>query len=183
MKIIVDVDEVTCALIKAICQICDKNPDTEALQWNFWELWEEEEAADVERAFRDHKWWRHLPTLPLAQEGIAYLRSQGHQIIWVTRPYEHCFGWVDARRAWLQDKFEIDKHGDHFHPTAHKEDIDGDCMLDDVLGHLEPWRENHPQGKAFLFDSYHNRTTSSPFERLSSWYQVMNSWFFRRNNV
>jgi len=109
----------------------------------------------------DPEFWRSLPVIEGAEEGVPVLEVT-HNILWVTSPWASCEGWEDARRAWLNEHFNMDEKGQPYHPRSDKENIAGDAMIDDKPSNVEKWAAAHPKGKAYLFDAPYNRDFDWP---------------------
>src|SRR3972149_11585151 len=112
MRIIVDVDCVVADLVGAILDIADSltgqktDRDKLILQWDWFEKeYPAPVMKEIVHNLDSQEFWRTLPYIKGAFKGVNYLREQGHQLIWVSKPREKCIGWVDARRDWLSIRF------------------------------------------------------------------------------
>ena len=182
MNIILDVDEVVVALIKAICDIGNKDQFSDARSWNFWKSWPEQIQVNIDMALNDHRWWRGLPSISGSKYGVNFLRTQDHNITWASTPYESCFGWTDARRALLFERYNARQDRRIWAEEYAKEIIDGHCIIDDKPEVVEEWQKRHPTGTGFLFSSSHNLDYRHP-RRINNWNQLIQDPYFRRKHV
>src|SRR5688500_4494738 len=142
MRTIVDIDCTTGDYVGAVLAIQSKMQNriierkNLKLPWDWYNEANEEEKAFIKKVMDGMEFWRTLPLVENAKEGIEYLRSQGHQIVWATKPRESCVGWVDARRDWLNEHFKIDEHKEPYVPTADKWLIQAACIIDDYLPYV-----------------------------------------------
>jgi 5'(3')-deoxyribonucleotidase len=118
----------------------------------------------------DPLFWRHLPLIPGAQEGVRALEKAGYEIIWVTAPWKSCVGWADARREWLDEHFGLEEKGHGYIPTAEKSAVDGNIFIDDKPENVRDWAMEHPHRRAFLFIT--PRTKNDPWPDKLDWSRV-----------
>jgi len=178
MRINVDVDCVVADFIGAICTLADQpNSRKLATKFNWYKTaYGPEVATRIEAWLNESSWWENLPMLDKAEEGIDFLRSQGHQITWCTAPRKICYGWVDARRNWLNKNFNAHKHRDAFVPTHDKYLVQATAMIDDTAYMVRDWEKYNPKGMAFLYESEMNKNEN--IERVS-WDSIMSMRFFK----
>jgi 5'(3')-deoxyribonucleotidase len=94
-----------------------------------------------------------LPVYPGAKECINALKADGHEIVFVTRPFESSPTWAHDRQAWLLETFG---HAKVVH-TAHKELVKGDILIEDSVENLVSWLEHHPGQDGILVDRPWNK--------------------------
>ena len=180
MDIIVDCDCTVIDFVGGILRIAG-NPDRSLASEYDWFM----TAYGDERAERirwlldyDSDYWQNLPALPGAQEGVADLREQGHNIIWVTKPYPKKYGWESDRRIWLNEFMGANLHNEPIIFSGDKYLIHADAMIDDTISMVENWERDHPTGLGLIFGSEANR--QSGFE-LVDWEDIMQMRFFKRD--
>lgn len=125
-------------------------------QWDIFNLINTEECSRVMKLFDDPEFWRELPPVSGAAEGVEGLRSQGYKIHFLTSPWHTCENWEGVRRAWLARQFSW------FHPldmtsTSEKFRFDGDLLIDDRPKHVKMWQAAHPLKEAYVFDTSFNQ--------------------------
>lgn len=182
MKIIIDVDETVADFVGALHQhllVCHPylTPKYKVDCWDWFRKDSEVESICEFECMEQSKFWATLPVLPDAKEGIAYLRSQGHELIWCTMPYKDCYGWYDTRRKWLEEKMEIDIHKEPLLTVSGGEKylIRATTIIDDRIPFVEAWeKKNNSVG--FVMASpinvgYHRRYT---------WNDIIKDKFFLR---
>lgn len=153
-KILIDVDGVTADLVTAVYEAIDSDKDPKSLrQWDFLELLSKEQESHARELMNSPDFWSGLPVIDGAKRAIKHLKDFGHQIVWVTSPWESCLGWETARRNWIRNNFG----DDDIVITRDKGHIQGDVFIDDKPQNVEEWKKANPQGKALLFDAPHNR--------------------------
>ena len=107
--------------------------------------------------------WAQIPPMEEAQEACEELRADGHDLVWVTKPWESCIGWETVRRGWLYRHFRTPP--DNVAPLGRKELIGGHCLIEDKAQNLEAWKVEHMHGLAFLYPQPYNEGVDL-FERL-----------------
>lgn len=124
-----------------------------------WDLFSLMQPDVRERAFeilRKPEFWRAQPLIPGAAEGVEQLRAGGHEIYFVTSPWKDCAGWGKARRAWLEEHFDVDP--DHVVITASKWLCVGDLLVDDSFSNIEAFAREHGAHRVRLFDAPYNKS-------------------------
>lgn len=129
-------------------------------QWDLFNLIDQDECVRVMKLFDDPEFWRHLPPVPGAIEGVEGLRRQGYKIHWLTSPWYTCENWEGVRRAWLKDNFGSGPLDITF--TSEKFRVDGDILIDDRPKHVKMWQAKHPDKVSWAFDTAYNRFFSWP---------------------
>jgi 5'(3')-deoxyribonucleotidase len=106
----------------------------------------EECSEPMFEMLKEHEFWEKLPVIDGAQEAILALREAGHHIHWVTSPWEKCFGWRDARHAWLNAHFDHPQQNlsKDLTVTGTKDFIWADVFIDDKADHIRGWHAHHP---------------------------------------
>jgi 5'(3')-deoxyribonucleotidase len=152
-KINMDVDGVVCGFVVGLFERLrtagfDPEPYHHA-KWRTWDIFKvmpEDMRTAAFAIMRSPSFWTQLPTVDYAQDAIAAFRSEGYKIRWVTTPWDKCFGWRDARRDWLDEKFgcaDQDLHLDLI-CAGDKSDVWADVFVDDKPSHIIAWHKNHP---------------------------------------
>lgn len=96
--------------------------------------------------------YRHSYPIPYALEGVNFIRSQGHKVLFVTS------GFFPAKAKWLSDNGFLELEGDYlFSPEiifcSDKSNIKADVIIDDNPDNLDgfdfqilysqPWNRSH----------------------------------------
>ncbi len=74
----------------------------------------------------------------------------------VTYCHPNAPGALDVKRAWLA-KYFPGFPLQNIVATSEKYLCFGDVLIDDYVGNLEKWQDNHPRGRAMLFGTQYNR--------------------------
>lgn len=131
----------------------------EVTQWDIFSLIGERGGEQLKKKtllmMDDPEFWRTLPLMDGAAEGVARIKEEGHDIYWVTSPWGTCSGWDVARRAWLKANFEWSST-DHVVITSAKYVCLGDVFIDDHIKNVEKWAQWHPSGRALLMKAPYN---------------------------
>lgn len=115
----------------------------------------EEKQQIVESRLNDPDWWETIPVMDGAKEGMAYLKALGHEIKFVTAPWESCPNWKGARTNWLIRHFGA--HPDQVHAISEKWKVPGDYLIDDKMENVKEYKLHHPQSTCFLYDNRFNQ--------------------------
>jgi 5'(3')-deoxyribonucleotidase len=162
--ILIDVDGVVAEFLEAVFDAVGTNKDPEELkQWNFFSMLSKDEGKVAEKVLEDPAFWATLPIKDHAQDAVKFLKNVGHKIVWVTSPWESCFGWDVARRRWIREHFG----DDDIVITKSKEHVKGDVLIDDKPANVEAWQKAHPQGRALLFRAHYNDNYRGDVRRFS----------------
>jgi len=154
MKILCDADGVAADMVPALFDAMKDNLKVEDFpDWNIFERFTKEQNEEKDEILGDPMFWANLPLVDGAKKAIRLLKAAGHDIVWVTAPWDACVGWEEARRFWIRENFGDDK----VHTTHDKEEIEGDLFIDDKPDNIKKWKAAHPSKKAFLFDTPHNK--------------------------
>jgi 5'(3')-deoxyribonucleotidase len=129
----------------------DKSPE-DFKSWDVLDELTKEQKKEALLAMSTEEFWRGLPVMDGAKKGVRHLRNFGHQIVWVTSPWESCSGWERARRAWIREHFG----DDDIVITSSKGHVQGDVFIDDKPKNVREWRKSNPRGRALLFSAPHN---------------------------
>lgn len=180
MRILVDVDDTVSDFEGSLRQLLECYPELKdrykADSWDWFRKDHKVEAV-CEEALADWGFWRQLPLLSGAGEGIAYLRSQGHELMWCTMPYKKCFGWADARREWLEEKLQINLYKEPLITVSGGEKylVRATTIIDDKVPFVEAWeKKNNSIGFVIAASTnvgYHQRYT---------WEDIIKNKFFLR---
>lgn len=168
---LVDVDGVVADWLLAImCELCSDRRDEDFKGWEILSQLDDEDRELALSVMESPEFWRHLPVMKGAKEGIRELEKAGYRITWVTSPWRGCTGWEDARRGWLNEHFDMEERGHGFIPTAEKHMVDGNIFIDDKPENVRKWAMEHPHRRAFLFVS--PRTKDDPWPDKFTWDRV-----------
>jgi len=170
--LLMDVDGVCADFSRAlIAAVGSELRYEDVTRWDILGLFTPEQRELAYDYLSDPEFWRHLPVMDGAQEGVSFLEVTNN-IIWVTSPWSSCEGWEAARREWLNEHFGMDQKGQPYHPTADKERIDGDLIFDDKVDNVVAWAKAHPDKVAWLFDAPYNQDFDWPHR--VSWEGILN---------
>ena len=176
MRIIVDVDCTVADFVGAICRVVDVPDRSIAKEWDWFKsAYSPRQTEQVRKEMSDHRFWSKLPVIRDANKGIAWLRAQGHDIVWVTAPFRACFGWCDARREWLNRNFNIDKHNEPLVFTKAKYLVGADVIIDDMPEIVDAYGAAHPDALCLTYWSELNCKTDR--EKVH-WEDIMGIRFF-----
>lgn len=178
MRIIVDVDCTTGDFVGAVCKISGETDRNRCNRWDwFSQDYDKETVSAIKEAMRRPEWWNKFPVIKDANKGIAWLRGQGHDLVWVTVPFIYCEGWLDARRKWLMRNFNIVKHNEPLITVsnANKYLIDADAIIDDVPEIVDAYSSKHPKAKCITFRSEFNQHLD---RELVTWEDIMGMRYF-----
>src|SRR3990167_5308049 len=171
-RVLVDIDNVVGDFVPHIFhQLAERQiegpPPSCADCWNFFKhrFTSEAHNATIEM-LNNESFWATMPLVPGAKEAVELLQAVGHEIIFVTTPWEDCVGWHWHRTDWIRrnlGKYSVVT-------TADKHVVDGSVLIDDRPENLLAWRQHQP-GMPLLFDQLHNRADQSGFKRFT-WSEV-----------
>ena len=173
MYIILDSDLTTADLVGAICKTTGYPDRNVATNWNWFRTeYPKEITQSLLGKMKTHEWWGQLPIIKDANKGVAWLRGQGHNIIWVTVPYPPCLGWTNARAEWLDRNFNNIKHNEPLITVsnAQKYHIRADVIIDDMPEIVDEYGSHHPQAKCLTFKSELNSNLN---RELVTWEDIM----------
>jgi len=154
LKWLFDVDGVSADCMASMLEkIGAKATESDIVEWGFEKFLDEREKAKAYELFEDPNFWRELPVKEGAKKVINLIKDLGHEVVWVTSPWRSCFGWANARRAWIEEHFGDDS----VIITSDKYHIPGDVFVDDKPDNVEKWKKAHPEKLAIIFDAPWNR--------------------------
>ena len=170
MKFLSDVDGVAADFVQRVLDVTGSPLRPEDItQWDVLGMLSVEQREDAIEAMSSPTFWASLEVLDGAKRGVDHLVGLGHELVWVTSPWDSCPGWDVARRGWLREHF-----GEHdVIITSAKHHVVGDVFIDDKPKHVVDWQKAHPDKRAFLYDAPHNRGTSLP---RVTWDQMRRIW-------
>ena len=178
MDIIVDVDLTVADFVGAVCKLAG-NPDRKIATKTDWFLtaYNDEIVKHIIEQLKQKEWWLKLPTITNANKGIAWLRGQGHNLIWVTVPYNGCLGWYNARSFWLDKNFNYKKHNEPLITVsnAEKYHIWADAIIDDMPDIVDTYGSHNPSAMCLTFKSELN---SHLDRELVTWDDIMSMRYF-----
>jgi len=173
MDVILDCDCTVADFVGAICKIAgetDRNRAT-SFDW-FMKDYDQETRDRIKNRMISPEWWDEFNVIKDANKGVAWLRGQGHSLIWVTVPFQHCKGWLDARREWLDRNFNFKKHDEPLITVSNatKYHIKADVIIDDTPEVVDDYSVHHPKAICLTFGSEINRNLN---RELVTWEQIM----------
>lgn len=161
MRVLIDVDGVVADLLGHLWARMDTLIRIEDLKsWHIISDLPEHESKQILHWFHDMEFWRTLPVMDGAREGVQYLRESGYDVAWVTAPYPSCKGWADARYEWLQKNMNASYKDICLMPR--KGLSQGDIFIDDKPENVREWQQANPKGKAFLYSHPFNQYEALP---------------------
>lgn len=153
-KILLDVDGVVSDMVPTLFEEMSGDLKVEDFpDWDIFSQMTKEQQDEAYKILEDPLFWTNLPLIDGAKKAVRLLKAAGHDIVWVTTPWDSCRGWGDARRFWIRENFGDDR----VVATHDKEKEDGDVFIDDKPSNVKRWAAAHPDKKAFIFDTPHNK--------------------------
>lgn len=172
MRVLVDVDGVLAVFTDPILEaVGSKYRNDDVLGWDFFkDLMTEEERVAAFKILDGPEFWRTLPKMPGASEGIIALRGFGHEVLYVTSPWQSCATWYGQRRDWLRGNgfLESDRQ---LVVSTRKDIIQADVLIDDRTDHVLDYEEANPNAMAILFDQPYNR--GAVVRRRARWPKIV----------
>jgi 5'(3')-deoxyribonucleotidase len=129
--------------------------------WDIFDILPAEDCKRVRQLYDDPDFWKGLPLVSHAVEGVEGLRQMGYHVHFVTSPWYTCENWENIRRNYLSQHFSWFRKND-MTVTAEKFRVFGDILIDDRPKHVKLWQAQYPQSTAFLFDIQFNRHFNWP---------------------
>ncbi len=117
------------------------------------------------------EFWRSQPVIEGAQAALESLKSEGHQLVAVTKPHASCAHWTRLRKAWLDEHFP--KMFDGFVPTGDKHYVHGRVLVEDTHANLHSWSTfvRNAGRRGVIFDQPWNQGHDD-YRRLRGWSSV-----------
>lgn len=184
MRLLIDVDEVTCHFVPEYKRIATSLLGRDLSGYNADDSWHIEEALGLSAEEGDAVWEvccrpgfaAHLEPVAGAVEAINKLSIE-HEIVFVTAPLKLSPTWGYDRRAWLRQYFPNVNF--KLVLTKDKYLVDGDVMIDDHPQLITQWVEERRRRsarppRAVLYARTHNAHSIPPHlseycKRLSDW--------------
>ena len=152
---LIDCDDVLADFLPGLLSFSAENIKPEKItSWEMFSFMSEHQADTARLVMRDAWFWESLKVKPLAVEGMKLVRRLYDEVYVVTRPWEDCRGWCDARAGWLKGAFGISSSEIVF--TSQKKLLKGDLMLDDRTQYLEDFAKTNPHGRPVAIKMAHN---------------------------
>ena len=169
MRILVDCDGVCNHFLADLYAALGVEYRPEEIWTNdFGKLFGRQKKAEADDLMLQPSFWAEILPRRDAQDAIDRLRTDGHDLVWVTSPWESCVGWETVRRGWLRRHFSV--HPDHVAIMRRKELVDGDAIIEDKDENLYAWAQERPErvprGLPLLFEQPYNRDNPHGFDRL-----------------
>ncbi len=139
------------------------------------------EVEYIERyLWSSEEWWKSVPVVIGAQEGVEELRALGLHPVVTTAPWK-CSGWVRARYTLMEKLFGIPEEDVHIGAGKHR--IAGRMIVDDKPQNIAAWSERWQVhgGTALLFGTPNNRSDEcehlsfapTTYQRVEHWAEVI----------
>lgn len=147
-----------------------------------WEIFDQltpSELTAARQTLSEDWFWRSLPLIDGALDGVNYLRNAGHEVIFVSSPWlgcskpvkmSSCPTWEDCRREWLARHFGQCE----LIVTHRKELIAVDLLIDDKPSTVTKFNNpfdsrRHATSRAALFEQPHNRHVWDTHDNRLTW--------------
>ena len=128
--------------------------------WDIIKLYPPEVRSEVYERLSDPAWWVELPLVDGAKEGIRYLHGLGHELVYVTAPWDGCEGWEDARREWLRRHFDVPP--ELVHPIKEKYLVPANYLIDDKPENVSSYSHERPDATVYLYETLFNQNFRWP---------------------
>jgi 5'(3')-deoxyribonucleotidase len=151
---LVDVCDVVADLHNAVLEETKVVIPSVINDWDIFNMVSTEDTEKIKKLFANQEFWRNLPLVAGAQEGIEKIRSKGFHVQWVTSPWYSCKDWENIRRAWLHQHFKSEEHD--MTATSRKYMVEGAFLIDDRPKHIQQWAALRPSKTAYLFETKFN---------------------------
>lgn len=148
---LIDVCDVVADLCGETLRRLDIQLPQQINDWDIFNNVSKEDGARIMELYNMQSFWKELPVIKNAQQGVNALRESGYRIHWITSPWYSCDNWENIRRDWLARHFgtgPLDMTS-----TAEKYRFNGDIFIDDRPKHVLQWQQHHPNAHAWLFNS------------------------------
>lgn len=155
-KIFVDCDGVAADMVGDLFERLGGLKREDFPTWDIFKQLPESKRKHAYSILSKADFWANLPLVEGAQKAVHHLKNFGHDIVWVTAPWKTCRGWETARRAWIKHHFG----NDNVIVSSKKGEVpmeDGDIFIDDKPKNIDEVKKAHPNVKAYLFDTVHNK--------------------------
>ena len=158
MKILVDVDGVTCDLVGELLKRLNKRLGTmfkhdHITEWDFFsedsEVFTEDEMLNIRDIMKEEGLVNESPLILGAKETLEKLKARGHEIVFLTAPWKHSKTWCFDRIQWIEREFGHISKNIIF--AWNKECIPGDILIDDNPEFVMKWLNSNPNSQAYLF--------------------------------
>ena len=131
--------------------------------WDFFKFRFKSQAHEATlKLLSTENFWATMPLVLGAKQAIELLHLKGHEVVFVTAPWEDCVGWYWHRAAWI-DRYLGKDYA--VVATKHKYVVSGEVLIDDRPDNLQTWQKCQP-GLSLLFDQLHNQTDQT-FKRFN----------------
>ncbi len=156
-RVLLDVDGPCAQFVPHLLTLLGSSvkPD-DIVEWDMFKFLPEEEVKEAKRILAEQEFWLTVPVVDGAVEKYESIVSAGHQVFFVTSPWDSCVGWGKARKAWLKNTFGIDPR-ESVVITDAKFICTGDVFIDDKPSHIKAWSDWHPHKAALMYELPHNR--------------------------
>lgn len=157
----VDVDDVVLDMMgELLFAIGGRLTPADIMAWDCFSFFTPEENRRATELMANPLWWASCLPYPGAQDAIEHLRSQhpGTEILWITSPWDTCFGWESVRKDWLKKHFDAKPEDVIF--TKRKELVTLDLLIDDRASTIEKATEVRSSMEAWLVNRPWNQDCS-----------------------
>lgn len=186
MKILLDQDEVLCQLVSRVVQYWNEDhpADPKTIEdIRSWDIASNLGATGqdfLRSVLRYSHLYEYLDPVDGAVEGVRELLDMGHQVRVVTHIPKFATTAYDGKCQWLRDHLPFFPLED-FCAYSHKDEVEGDVLLDDGPHNIQRWTDRGRWG--VVFERPWNRKfypTDLPggdarFSRVRSWSEFLSS--------
>ena len=160
LKILVDVDGVSCDLIsKVLDKLNDRNHTNychdDITTWDFFTsgttIFSENDLNVIRDIFCEEGLTKNISVMPGLLNALEKVAADGHEIIWVTAPWKLSKTWVYDRTIWIEK--ELGHISKKIVFTWNKELVEGDIIIDDNPEFIKKWEAvpMNCNGRGLLF--------------------------------
>ncbi|MEW5853102.1 MAG: hypothetical protein AB2A00_30240 [Myxococcota bacterium] len=127
--------------------------------------------AVFEDALSMPRFWRELPVMPEACEGVRALRARGCDVAFLVSPWPSCEAYEKTRRAWLAEHFGAPSRD--VMVAGRTDLLAGDALIHDQPREVVAWARSNAKRAhtACLFDAPYNQ--GWPELRRVTWPRLM----------
>lgn len=148
---LIDVCDVVADLHGALLAETNIQLPTVINDWDIFNIVSKDESALIKKLFANQEFWRNLPVVRGAKDGVEKIRNAGFHVQWVTSSWHSCNDWENIRRAWLRENFNSEEND--MSVTSRKYMVDGAFLIDDRPKHVQQWVSHRPDKTAYLFNT------------------------------
>lgn len=153
---LIDCDGVLADFVGHILSYIESSVTPDKIEnWNLFSHLPSKDRKRASAALNDHLFWRTLPVLDGAPEGVKAIRDKGYHVVVMTSPWNGCPHWHEARLSWLQDQFQV-SFSDVL--VGHRKYmVDASFFLDDKPQNIEHYKRHFGHRRIYLMDHTYNK--------------------------